>query len=569
MTNMISTATKRNWEKLNTDSTNRLKTRANKLLSTKTIIPIEYFSNKDNYEKICEIIEIISNNKIGIFEAIYSIALNLLDKAKILDKAHVQQVLNNYIATINDKLFNYTYPKDERDLLGIIYQSLLSEGNKNKTGSYYTPINVVKNMTSWVTLNNNKTFLDPCCGSGSFLLSLNANPNQLFGYDNDFIAVFICKINLLLKFKKEIFIPQIYHTDFLNDESINYKRFDYIITNPPWGVYNNYVNIPEITSKESFSYFFVKSFKLLKKDGIIRFLFPASILNVKNHKDMRSFMLNNGDIESITLYDGTFSGVTTHYVDIELVNKIATNTINLYSSQGTSVINKENFYLTKNLSFNFYTKIDIEIINHIRNKGRLTLKDSVWALGIVTGNNKEKLYNVKILNSEPIYTGKEIMPYKLKEPQCFIIYDRSSFQQVAQDNLYRAKEKLVYKFISNRLVFSYDNSGALFLNSANILIPKIYNMSIKSVLAFLNSELYQYLYHVLFSDIKILKGNLMELPFPIISEEEDLKISSYVSKILEDDNSYIDKLQEEIYSIFSINETYQKYIKEKLNGTIN
>lgn len=569
MTNIISTATKRNWEKLNTDSTNKLKARANKLLSTKTIIPVEYFSNIDNYEKICKIIEIISNNKIGIFDAIYSIALNLLDKAKILGKSHIQQVLNDYTAKSNDELFNYTYPEDERDLLGIIYQSLLSEGNKNKTGSYYTPIHVVKNMTSWISLSNNETFLDPCCGSGSFLLSLNANPNQLFGCDNDFIAVFICKINLLLKFKTEIFIPQIYHTDFLNDESIIYKHFDYIITNPPWGAYNNYVNIPEITSKETFSYFFVKSFKLLKKDGIIRFLFPASILNVKNHKDIRSFMLNNGNIESITLYDGAFSGVTTHYVDIELVNKIATNTINLYSPQGITIIDRKNFYLTKNLSFNFYTEIDTKIINHIKNKGQLTLKDSVWALGIVTGDNKGKLHNVKVLNSEPIYTGKEIMPYKLKEPRNFIIYDRSSFQQVAQDNIYRAKEKLVYKFISNRLVFSYDNTGALFLNSANILIPNIDNMSIKTVLAFLNSELYQYLYHVLFSDIKILKGNLMELPFPQISKEEDLKISSYVSKILEDDNSYRDKLQEEIYSLFSINETYQKYIKEKLNGTFN
>ena len=146
---------------------------------------------------------------------------------------------------------------------------------------------------------------------------------------------------------------------------------------------------------------------------------------------------------------------------------------------------------------------------------------------------------------------------------------RTNFQQVAKEEYYRADEKLVYKFISNRLIFAYDNSQALFLNSANILIPKIPNMSIKTVLAFLNSELYQYLYRVLFSDIKILKGNLIKLPFPAISKEQDNIISIYVEKIISGEENIVPVLQKTIYDIFGINEEQEKYIKEYLNGTFN
>ena len=95
---------------------------------------------------------------------------------------------------------------------------------------------------------------------------------------------------------------------------------------------------------------------------------------------------------------------------------------------------------------------------------------------------------------EKIYTGKEIKPYFLEQARHYIFYQRQALQQTAKEEYYRAKEKLVYKFISKKLVFAYDNTGSLFLNSANILIPSIPNMSIKTVMAFLNTPLYQFLY---------------------------------------------------------------------------
>lgn len=569
----VSLATTRNWERLNVDSTTRLTTRANKTMSKKTAIPVEYLSIRENAPLINQIVDYVQSNNIAVFVAIYSIAKKLLLQSNILDKPHVQQTLDIYPKTIDNYLFSLNYPLNERDILGTIYQSMSVEGGKNQRGSYYTPEKIVRNMTSWLSFENNEQFLDPCCGSGSFLIELNARPSQLFGIDNDKIAVFICKVNLLLKYKSDVFTPQIYCADFLDEDSlyclpIRNIQFDYIITNPPWGA-NCKAITQEIVSNESFSLFFVKSFSLLNKHGRIRFLFPEAVLNVKVHKDIRLFMLTHGNIESISLYDDMFTGVTTHYVDIKMSKKNDNSLINVYTSKKLFTVDKKSFYTTENLVFNFQNNFDIEIIRLVKRIGVYNLKNSIWALGIVTGDNKQKLLSTQTGGAEPIYTGKEIQPYCLKRCKNYIVYNRSDFQQVAKDEYYRATEKLVYKFISNKLVFAYDDSRSLFLNSANILIPNIPNMSIKTVMGFLNSELYQYLYSTLFSEIKILKGNLIELPFPEINNAQNDIITDYVQHIIAGEQNYIDRLQDVIYSVFDISEEQKEYIRGKVYGTFN
>ena len=141
---------------------------------------------------------------------------------------------------------------------------------------------------------------------------------------------------------------------------------------------------------------------------------------------------------------------------------------------------------------------------------------------------------------------------------------RSQFQQVAQEKYYRANEKLVYKFISKKLVFAYDNTKSLFLNSANILIPNVPNMSIKTVMAYLNSELFQYLYTKLFGEVKILKGNLILLPFPKITEQQNNIITKIVNELLKGKNENNDTLQKIIFYSYGLNQEQMQYIKGQL-----
>lgn len=574
----ISEATVRNWEKLSVTPTDRLQSRANKRHSVKRILPLEYFCNKGNILFVNEALDYIDEHDIDIKNFLFSLGISLLKKANLLCKKHVIEVLNEYDYVVIDNIVeSLSVPDNEFDLLGVIYQSYLNEGKKNIIGSYYTPASVVNNMTSDISLSSEEIFLDPCCGSGAFLLSINTEfPEQLYGIDNDEIAVMLCKINLLLKYRNHIFIPHVFCFNFLTNNE-NYqrtlvlnKKFDYIYTNPPWGAMTSLVeSIQSVTSKETFSYFFVRAFSLLKKDGIIRFLLPESILNVKVHRDIRRFILEKTRLLGITLYEELFSGVTTKYVDIQCSNNYPKKTFNVKKNSTERIVKISSIYETDNFVFNLLSDEEVSIINLVKNKGKNSLKDSIWALGIVTGDNKRKISPIFLSGMEKIYTGKEIRPYNLIPAKNFIKYDRASFQQVARDEIYRAPEKLVYKFISNKLIFAYDNSSSLFLNSANILIPKLPSMSTKTVLAFLNSELFNFMYKKLFGEVKVLKGNLIELPFPSISEKANEEIMSLVDKVLDGDILTIKKIDDYIFTLYEFSNSQISYIRNVVYGKID
>ena len=559
---VISEATSRNWKRLHSNGSGRLMSRANKQLSTKTIVPVEYFSNKDNIAGIQRFVNFCKEQNYKVEEVIYSVGVKLLKEAGILEKPHVAAALKPLTPLMALKpLVPPPLPADEHDLLGLLYQCFMLEGEKNRKGSYYTPYSVAENMVKDLDFSKNQTFFDPCCGSGAFIMALeNASPNQIFACDNDPIAVMIAKINLLLKFTEEEFEPQIYCCDYLN--AINAPKAlnaSYIVSNPPWGatIFDEKGN--PISTRESFSFFFEKAFNQLVDGGTIRFLLPESVLNVKTHRSFRKFLLENTDIQLITLYNGSFSGVQTKYIDIAVCHseprrgeEPAKRYVNVDESGSSRLVSEDAFYLTKNLNFNLLSNSDLEKVKKILSKGKYTLKESIWGLGIVTGDNKKHLKPKQGRGMEPIYTGKEIEAYTLKQPRYFVKYKRADYQQVAKDEIYHTDEKLVYKFISKNLVFAYDGSGSLFLNSANILIPCIPGMSIKTVLAFLNSETFKFLYKSLFGEIKILKGNLMELPFPEISEETDKKLTNLVDEVLKGNKVVMQLIDNEIETIFDI-----------------
>lgn len=562
----VSEATVKNWERLHKNIDGRLMSRANKLMSTRRVEPVEYMFNPGNIVSIRKIVDYIEENNVSIQSALLSLGINLLRVHDVYHKKHVIETVDAYKeSAVDDYLSNISLPTDEFDLLGLVYQFLLPEGHKNLMGSYYTPKAVVENMINDLSFSKGECFLDPCCGSGIFLLSASAvHPAQLFGFDIDPIAVMIAKINLLIKYSSFDFTPQIYHLDFSAEQNLPLLggKFDYIATNPPWGAKNN------TSDQDSFSRIFIKAFSLLKKNGTIKFLFPESILNVKSHRSVRQFILENG-LAKVSLYDELFSGVTTKYVDIECCPSHKTDNFVVCKDGDEQVVSLHTVYETENYNFNFLSEKDLAIIKKVKAVGCYFLKDSIWGLGIVTGDNKKKLFSEPSDGTEKIYTGKEIRPYRLSPAQKYISYDRSNLQQVAREEIYRAPEKLVYKFISKKLVFSYDDSSSLFLNSANILIPVIPSMSIKTVMAFLNSPLFQFMYMKLFGEVKVLKGNLLEMPFPKISREDDKRLQLLVDEVLWGDDSRKAEIEDIVFSIYDFNDEQVRYVRSVVDGKVN
>lgn len=141
----------------------------------------------------------------------------------------------------------------------------------------------------------------------------------------------------------------------------------------------------------------------------------------------------------------------------------------------------------------------------------------------------------------------------------YIRFVPEKFQQVAPIEKYRAKEKLIYKFISKFLVFAYDDKQRLTLNSANILIPKIPNYSIKIIAALFNSSLYQFIFQKKFSSIKVLRNHIEQLPLPLWDKKTFSEIIKLTDKIIKDENNF-GELDNYIIDRFGFSEEEKEYI---------
>ena len=549
--------------------------RANKTQSKKRIVASNYLNNS----KANILLKNVFQVKSSIENIMYTLVCSALSKNGLMQKQHVQIFLKNYsnldklAIDIPEGVFD-----SENDVLGFVYQSLITEGERNITGQYYTCKNVVEYMIDNKVLSDDETFLDPCCGSGAFLMAVKTNnPCNLYGFDIKPIAVMIASTNLLIKYKDKEFCPNIYCLDFLSKDlsKLDYEdklpqKFDNVYTNPPWGsdkigIYTK--NYPLIKSKERASMFICESLARLNINGTLYILLPTSLLKTKAHNDIRKLVLKDTTIKQIDLYKGKFDGVFTDYFSIKLSpQKTKKQSYIVTSDKGSSiVVLSDSNYALGNIVIENLSMLNKSIISKMESLCNDKLSHSTFALGIVTGDNKNKVKNEMSEGLEPVYTGKQVTPFKLNDKSSYILFDPKNFQQCAKEEYFRAPEKLIYRFIAKYPIVAYDNKQCLCLNSANILIPSLDTISIKSVAALLNSTLYRYYYLLKFSDIKVLKCNLQELPFPKLTKEQDEELSTLVSNI--HSNSFSEEYQQSldkiVYSIFGITEEEQKHIIQK------
>ncbi|PIU08954.1 MAG: restriction endonuclease subunit M [Candidatus Moranbacteria bacterium CG08_land_8_20_14_0_20_34_16] len=624
----ISTATVRNWVKcgylqahttdnryfhieeienvkanIKNGDLNKLNGRANKSKAERTFIPDEYLQDGVSVDDITKIINFVSDNNIDISLSLLLLSLNLLQREKILlsitipdlisknvvfankqigeeVKAWLSEIKNSDIKSEYTFLLNCTIPK-QRDALGFLYQSLLLEGKKSQSGSYYTPEVIVNEIIKDYAKKDSK-ILDPCCGTGQFLLAFAdviENPKNIYGVDVDELAVRIARLNILIKYKNQNFAPNIvckntlfgignYDLFSLNDENI--RDFDVIATNPPWGVHFSKSDIDrlktfflKITSLESFSYFLKKSIDLLRDDGTLSFILPESILNVKTHKDIREIILTNTHIEKVSYLNRVFKNVFTPVIRLDLKkSKKENNQIEIRKDDETYTAKQSKWKNNQDFVFDIHANgVDTAIIDKIYNVHHTTLAGQAdWALGIVTGNNKAYIASDKQKDFEEIYKGKDVEKLALSNPSNYIKFTPEKFQQVAPIEKYRAKEKLIYRFISKYLVFAYDDKQKLTLNSANIVIPKIPNYPIKVIVALLNSSPYQFIFQKKFSSIKVLRNHIEQMPLPLWDKEIFNNIIKLVDETIEN-NEKFEILDNYIMKQYSFSPEEINYIK--------
>lgn len=256
--------------------------------------PNNVLLNFDNY------IQGYSQNVLDIIE---NFSINPL-----VEKLHK----NKRLYLLIDKFTEFDLHPDKIDnhQMGSVYEELLrkfSEMSNEESGDHFTPRDVVKLLVSFVFGGDKedlqgedliRSIFDPCCGTGGMLtigkdwIHENINPDlkvDLYGQELNDVTYSICKSDLLMMDENPDNIQG--PTSSISDDRHQGRKFDYMITNPPFGVsWKSEKEFVDEESKDPNGRFFVGTPR--SSDGSLLFL--QHLLHKMNPEGSRIGIVFNG-----------------------------------------------------------------------------------------------------------------------------------------------------------------------------------------------------------------------------------------------------------------------------------
>ena len=194
--------------------------------------------------------------------------------------------------------------------MGSVYEELLrkfSEMSNEESGDHFTPRDVVKLLVSFVFGGDKenlqgegkiRSVFDPCCGTGGMLtigkewIHENINPNlqiNLYGQELNDVTYSICKSDQLMMGEdpENIRGP----LSSISEDQFQGRKFDYMITNPPFGVsWKSEKDFVDSESKDPDGRFFVGTPRT--SDGSLLFL--QHLIHKMNPEGSRIGIVFNG-----------------------------------------------------------------------------------------------------------------------------------------------------------------------------------------------------------------------------------------------------------------------------------
>lgn len=196
----------------------------------------------------------------------------------------------------------------------------LEPGRERLLGVVYTPEDVAAELARFALARHHKVpdmILEPSVGDGAFLRALAASATANFsvhGIDIDETAINLLRRDFpAAKFKCQDFIQF----------SVAYDgpKYDVIIGNPPYIRRHNFggelkksiadlsqiADYPLSELKNAWAAFVVASSRLLSETGVLAFIVPYELLNVKYGQHLQAFLVENFvSVEVFTPYDKAF-----------------------------------------------------------------------------------------------------------------------------------------------------------------------------------------------------------------------------------------------------------------------
>lgn len=396
------------------------------------------------------------------------------------------------------------------DVLGFIYASALPLNYRRSRGTYYTPL--PHSRTAVERAGSGGRILDPCCGSGSFLLAAaeaGADPKNLFAMDIDPMAVKLARLNLYLR-RPEAGTDYLYTNITVKDFLTETEKYDLIAGNPPWG------GRPERSSA-----FLLRALELLNDGGRLSLILPQALLTARTHTAAREALLSEARLLSADYIGNVFYGVYCPAVILTAEKGGRTGAEGCRVNGSFTIGRREPDPRCLNLNVTDREYAALKKMRRLKNA--VYLKGNAdFALGVVTGDNRRLLSD----SGEPVIRGTDVRPFEIRTPSVFLSCGLNQCQQAAPEHLYRASEKLVYRFVGRRPVFAVDRLGRLTLNSCNIIVPRVEGLDIDYLAAVLNSTAVGFYMEKTFAAEKWLRWMLEEVPIPMIPAARQREIAA-------------------------------------------
>ena len=274
-----------------------------------------YNTSKYTFERLLDDPDNIEENFRDYLNGFSENVQDIIEKFKF--DSHITTMANKGILYIVIKEFTSPkanlHPNVISNLeMGYIFEEIIrrfSEAHNEDAGQHYTPREVIRLMVNILFHDDNdilsgnnvaKTIYDPACGTGGmlsvseeYLHELNAATELLtFGQELNDQTFAICKADMLIKGNDANFIKD---GNTLSDDQFEGQKFDYIISNPPFGrEWKNEKTKVEAEAKRGFAGRFGAGVPAVS-DGQMLFLLTA-ISKMKEPSDggSRIAIIHNG-----------------------------------------------------------------------------------------------------------------------------------------------------------------------------------------------------------------------------------------------------------------------------------
>ncbi len=459
---------------------------------------------------------------------------------------------------------------------------------------------------------------------------------NVVGFDVDPIAVFISKFNLALTIINEAegkigsgssFIPNIHHTNSLNTKAkkeisdvktAKLQLYDFVVGNPPYIEAKRMdpktknlclQNFPKAARAhfDVYSCFVELGIDMLKAKGKLGYIIPSKFLSSRYSKEMRRYLLENHLISEIVdlTHQKVFQPAV--YPIILLLDKSnqEKNTIKLAHNVTYDELLTENihskimsidstvFSKTTNKTIFLPDFISLSIIEKILSRADFTLGDLIkfrWSISFHRKGLREHFVfdkpisdkSKKFLGGKPFGGNREVERYGINWKGFYLEYDHDKAKGMKNNfpkiEIFTSKKIIICQH-ALRMRATLDETGFvckdIFLLGHLKQEARDLGISLEFILSLLNSELFSYLYSIMYSSTEITGKYLHYLPMylhdlPFIFPENNLKEELHDKvKILLEEKHLIPSIDSEIdnlvYVLFQLDEKERKCVKRHIS----